>query len=197
VLQIKTNLFILKCKKYRHFFVLKYYFILFIFLFFFGGQFCRADSQKFGEYEVKAAFIYNFAKFVTWSEGRFKGGKSTIDLCVYGSGFPVNAFDYFNGKTAQGYIFKTKRIKNLSNIDGCDMLYIGPSERYQITQIINTIKNMPILTIGDTEGFAEKGVIINLYMEDDKVRFEININACKKAGLVISSQLLKLARIIQ
>ena len=198
MLQIKANLFILICKKYRHFFVLKCYIILSIFfMFLFSNQLCRAESQKFGEYEVKAAFIYNFAKFVTWPEGHFRGGKNTIDLCVYGSGFPEHTFDYFYGKTAQGYTFKTKKLKNLSYINECDMLFIGSSERYQITQIINTLKDMPILTVGDTEGFGQKGVIINLYIEDNKVKFEININAAKKAGLTLSSQLLKLARIIK
>ncbi|HOJ42604.1 MAG TPA: YfiR family protein [Syntrophorhabdaceae bacterium] len=166
-------------------------------MFFSGSQVYGADSQKFGEYELKAAFIFNFAKFVTWPEHHFSVRKNTIDLCVYGSGFPINTFNYFEGKTAQGQIFRTKRLKDLSAVDGCDMLFVCASERYRITQIINKVKDMPILTIGDTEGFGEKGVMINLYIEDDKVRFEINLDAAKDAGLFISSQLLKLGRIIQ
>ncbi|MCX7965825.1 MAG: YfiR family protein [Syntrophorhabdaceae bacterium] len=163
----------------------------------FLGKLLEAELYKFSEYEVKAAFIFNFSKFVSWPEGHFSKRKRTINLCILGTGFPLNTFDYFEGETAQNYTFTKKRVKDLSDIDGCDMLFICSSERFRIDQIIKTVKNMPILTIGDTEGFAEKGVIINLYMEENKVRFEINIDAARQARLSISSHLLKLARIIQ
>lgn len=154
------------------------------------------ENQKPSEYEVKAAFIYNFAKFVKWPERPHIPQRKSIEFYIIGSGFPTDALELLNGKQVHGMTLIVKKAKTLSDIKDPQMIFICSSERWRIQYIIDMFKGLPILTLGDTEGFAEKGVIINLYKEENRVRFEINIDAVRRAGLIVSSQLLKLARII-
>ena len=169
---------------------------LFLILLFSAGFLCAAENQQPTEHEIKVAFIYNFAKFVKWPESPRNQSKKSIDLYIIGSGFPMDALELINGKQVQGKTLIVKKTKSLSDIKDPEMIFICQSERWRLGYIITMFKALPVLTIGDTEGFAEKGVIINLYTEENRIRFEINIDAARQAGLIISSQLLKLARII-
>lgn len=83
-----------------------------------------------------------------------------------------------------------------TNLRECSVLFISASDSGNLSQILEGIKGAPVLTVGDTEGYAGRGVVVNFFLEDNKVRFEINVEASRLAGLTISSQLLKLARIV-
>ena len=151
-----------------------------------------ANAQKPTEYEVKTAFIYNFAKFVEWQ----KIEDETLSLCIIGDDPFGPAMKNLEGKTAAGKRIVVRNISSIEGLKKCRMLFISSSEKGRLSDITGLAKDMGILTISDTESFAEKGVVINLYMEDDKVRFEINIDAAADARLQINSRLLSLARIV-
>ena len=152
-----------------------------------------AQDIKHTEHQIKSAFIYNFAKFVYWPD---ESNDSTLTLYVIGEASFYAALDTIEGKIIRGKTLQIKHIKSLRNIKDCDMLFITSAEKDNLENLINPIRGSSILTIGDTKGFAERGVMINLYIEEERVRFEINVEAASQAGLEISSQLLKLAKIV-
>jgi hypothetical protein len=101
------------------------------------------------------------------------------------------------GKQVRGRIININRTNSAKGLTNCHILFIGSSEKWHIQEILRIIKGLNILTIGDTDGFAQKGIIINFYTEEQKVRFEINLDAAKRANLTISSRLLSLAKIVR
>jgi len=155
------------------------------------------ENRKPTEYEVKAAYIYNFAKFVEWQNGRFQDGSDTIHVCVLGDDPFGHSLAAIGGKTAGERKIGVKQNVSIQNIDGCEIVFISGSDEEHLGQILKTLNRSQALTVGDTEGFAERGVMINFYMENRTVRFEINPKAAKHAGLRISSNLLRIARIVQ
>ena len=151
------------------------------------------SEQKPAEYQVKAAFLYNFTKFVEWP-------KETQDkyryLYILGDNPFGNELDNIHGKTVGGKQLITEHINSLNGLKECSILFVSSSEEKYLQKIIETAVGLSILTIGDTNGYAEQGVIINLYTEHNKIRFEINTDAAKRAGLKLSSKILHLARIV-
>ncbi len=171
----------------RFFLILTSYAVVFLML-------CAyAQDTKHTEYQIKSAFIYNFAKFVYWPDG---SDDNTLSLYVIGKASFCKDLDTIEGKIIRGKTLQIKRIKSLQNIKEGNLLFITSAEKHNLENIINSVRGLSLLTIGDTEGFAERGVMINLYIEDESVRFEINVEASRREGLEISSKLLKLARIV-
>lgn len=162
-----------------------------------GASAQTLDSSDSSEYLIKAGFIYNFAKLVGWPQGAFAQPDSPIVIGILGS-------DPFGGiidriladKQIDARHFVIKRLKWGMDLKGCDILFIGSSEAAHLEEVIHALKGIPVLTIGETPGFAKRGCIINLIVEENKVRFEVNLDAAKQADLNISSRLLALARII-
>ena len=152
---------------------------------------CLAKEAK--EYEAKAALIYNLAKFVEWPDDT---SNDILTLHVLGANPFGGALNSIKGKSIKGRTIQVKQVKSLQDIDECSMLFISSSENKNLDSLIKTIKGLRILTIGDTDGFANQGVIMNIYIEKRKLRFEINIDAAKESGLKLSSKLLNLARIV-
>ncbi len=117
-------------------------------------------------------------------------------MYVIGKASFCKDLDTIAGKIIRGKTLQIKRIKSLQNIKDGNLLFITSAEKHNLDNIINSVRGLSILTIGDTKGFAERGVMINLYIEDESVRVEINVEASRYEGLEISSKLLKLARIV-
>lgn len=155
----------------------------------------HGQEKAIGEYDVKAAFIYNVAKFVEWPDTS-PDNKSTLTIYILGDAPFGSALDTIRGKTIKGKTVVVKKTNSLNMLENGDILFISNSEKEKLEQILNRISRLPILTVGDTESFAKNGVIVNFYIEDKKIRFEINIEAANRAGLRISSNLLKLGKII-
>lgn len=155
-----------------------------------------AEPRKPTEYEVKAAYIYNFAKFVEWPSGKSQVAGAPLNVCVVGRDPFGSALDAIEGKVVGGRKIQLRRNPPQQVPGGCAILFISGSESEQVGRVVANLDNSNVLTIGDTEGFAEKGVMINFFMEEKRVRFEINPRAAGRAGLRISSNLLKLARIV-
>lgn len=147
-----------------------------------GGGLLRADGLEAPEYELKAGFIAKFPSFVKWP-----APGSPVTVGVLGN-------DPFG--PALDRVMKVRRSKRVEDLKGCQIIFISKSERGNIPGIIAALAGANVMTVGDTEGFVKQGGVLGFVMEGDKVRFEINTGAAKRAGLDISSRLLKLASLV-
>ena len=145
------------------------------------------------EYEVKAAFLYNFAKFVKWPEDRSLG--PTFVIAVLGDDPFGGVLDRtFAGKTIQGRKAEVRRIRTPGPPSDVQILFIGSSERPHLSQILKTLEGGNALTVGDMEGFTERGGMIAFRLGSDVVNFDLNLDQVERARLKMSSQLIRLAR---
>jgi hypothetical protein len=163
-----------------------------------SGQ--AADGSDSSEYLIKAGFIYNFAKFVEWPSTAFAEPDSPIVIGVLGTdpfGSIINRVVEEKKIGARGFIVRRyKWGKDLKDIKDCRILFVSSSEKAHFEEIVQSVKGLPILTVGETPGFAERGGMIRLTLEDNRVRFEVNVDAAHEGNLNISSRLLTLAKII-
>ena len=156
-----------------------------------------SDSPASSEYLIKAGFIYNFAKLTEWPAPSFPQPNSPIVIGILGTDpFQGMLDQVLRGKQVNGREFVVKHLKWEDDVRSCNILFVSSSENAHLDQLFRLIKGLPILTIGDTPGFAERGGIINFVLEDDKVRFHIDVDAAKQADINISSRLLALAKIV-
>lgn len=151
------------------------------------------------EYEVKAAFIHNIAKFVEWPAASHGGDKpgDSLRLCILGQSPITQAAGPLAGKQFGELVWKVRPVDSRASLQECHVLFIAASESDNLRSILEDIGGSAVLTVGDSDGYAGRGVMVNFYIEQNKVRFEINVDAAQRSGLKISSQLLKLARIVQ
>ena len=142
------------------------------------------------EYEVKAAFLFNFSKFVEWPEGTFAGPGSPIAICVLGENpFGRLLEDAVRGKQVNGRELEVRQVA--TSTAGCQIVFVAASESAK--EVFGKLSEEPVLTVSDAESAAERGAIIGLTLDENRVRFEVNLVAARKAGLKLSSQLLKVA----
>jgi hypothetical protein len=157
-----------------------------------------AFAQTIDEYQVKAAFIYNFAKFVEWPPQTFKTDKDPIRICVLGQDpFGHALFDAVNGKTVFGRTFVIAELSDASQANECQVLFVSSSERKHLRSILGEPRTIGVLTVGEMDGFAAQGGIVNFKLTDGRVRLEINVEAAEQARLRISSKVLSLAAIVK
>lgn len=157
----------------------------------------RVAAENELEYAVKAEFLERFTHFIRWPSTSFTDADHPFVLCVIGKNpFGTYLTELVGRQRIQSRRAMLRSISALGQIDGCHLLFIAHSERRRIASIVRRTSGRPILTVGDTGGFAEAGVLVNLYLHDSNVRFEINILAVKQSGLKFSSKLLKLARVV-
>jgi hypothetical protein len=169
-----------------------------------GATLNAQNTSGSSEYLIKAGFIYNFANLVQWPSTSFAQPDSPIVIVILGEDHFGTTLDHaLEGKKVNARPFVIKRARSVSELQRalgpqkeCQILYVSSSEMSHLGEAIQMLKGVPVLTIGETPGFAKNGGIINLILEDNKVRFEVNVQAAKEADLNISSRLLALARII-
>jgi len=145
---------------------------------------------------VKVAFLYNFVQFVEWPSKARGGDDAPVYLCVLGNDVLEPAFQSINGKTAKGRKLLVRFARELNEIGECHLMFVARSEKMHMSSIVQQLQDRPILTVSDMADFARLGGVIGLITVDNKIRFEINVNAARRAGIKISSRLLNLARII-
>src|SRR6202162_3343106 len=157
----------------------------------------RGQSREASEYEVKAAFLYNFAKFVKWPPEAFHGPDDAITFCVYGEDPFAGALDrIIANKTISDRPLRLTRPNQLSGLRACHILFLASSERKRLPQILGTLRGSPVLTVGDTDRFIQTDGMIGFLIDDSKVRFENNVKAAKESGLRPRSKLLSLAKTV-
>jgi YfiR/HmsC-like len=158
----------------------------------------RPSAQSSAEeYQVKAAFMFHFAQFVEWPSGAFKDTNDPLTYCTVGE-------DPFQGALEQslnGKLIGTRRarilhLKQARQFQDCQVVFIGTTERKEISTILAALKGAPILTVGDQADFVKDGGMIGFCLEDKKIRFEINLDAASDANLRISARLLALAKAV-
>jgi len=153
-----------------------------------------ADPRSEREYQIKAAFLYNFTKFVEWPTDRFVDDRTPIMLCVIGKDpFGATLEDTVTGKTVKGRKIDIRRIDNVDDLDACHLLFVGLSEPERLRQIVASSHGASVLTVGDMDDFVEFGGVIGLIKRANKIQFEINLVAAKQARLKLDLKLLRLA----
>jgi YfiR/HmsC-like len=163
-----------------------------------AGQVHAEDSSVSSEYLIKAGFIYNFARLVEWPQSSFPQPDSPIVIGIEGTDPFGNILErVLDGKKVNGHGFVIRRLKSLASAKECHILFISASETGRLDEVIRVTNASPVLTISEIPGFANHGGMINLVLEDNKVRFEVNVEAAREADLNISSRLLALAKIVQ
>lgn len=153
-------------------------------------------QPAFSEYEVKAAFLHKFALFVEWPREAFATPNTPFLIAVLGEDpFGPNLSRAVSNKTAQGRPVVAQRFDDIESAikAGCHMLFVASSEKTRLQDVLSAVDKLPILTVGDMPGCAEKGVMLNLLVQGRTLRFEVNRWAATQAGLKVSSQLLDLA----
>lgn len=158
----------------------------------------KALAQEAGSraYAIKAGFIYNFTRFIKWPPQSHKN--NNYNICVVGD----NPFGSILNHLEEKHRFKEHPLKikldvSQDNFVGCRILFVSFSERFNVEQIVEQTKYLPILTVGDTQGFAERGIGINLLIIENKVKLEINKPCLDARELRASSELLDLATLVQ
>ena len=155
-----------------------------------------AQDSRAPEPALKAAFIYNFLQFVTWPENAFSGLEDPLVIGVVGETPVLQALRRdVEGKTVSGRKIVVRQVRNLPP-EGVHVLFVAGNERRRLPQILESVEGHPVLTVGETDQFAQEGGIINFFQVQNKIHFEINPLAAERSGLKISSRLLKLARIV-
>ncbi|MBU0681113.1 MAG: YfiR family protein [Proteobacteria bacterium] len=157
-----------------------------------------ADNH-ISEYKVKAVYLYNFTKFISWPESTLPDTSHTINICVVGKN-PFGSFlEPLTQLKAQDKALTVEFIENLDALEtkNCQILFIAASEKDAVAKILKKTSTRHILTVSDMEGFAQHVGMIGFVVKDNKVRLEINLSAARQAGLKISAKLLEIATVIQ
>ncbi len=161
-----------------------------------ASAFSMADDRQTTENKVKAAFLYNFSRFVTWPE-QAGLNKGFFNLCILGEDPFGYLLDILSGRYVQNDWLEIKRLDSLEPGHACQIIYISQTETSELEDIISALKGQPVLTVSDIEDFTSHGGIIQFKLVNNKVRFDVNIDAAKRAGLTISSKLLSLATVVR
>jgi hypothetical protein len=167
-------------------------------LLFSGGLGASAQAAPVAvEYQIKAVFLFNFAQFVDWPSRAFPEAQSPLVIGILGD----DPFDDYLDETVRGEKVNDRplavqRYRRAEDIGACQVLFISRSESGRLEQVLASLKGRSILTVGDMEGFAQRGGMIGLVTENSKIRLKINVEAAKAAALTISSKLLRPAEIV-
>ena len=154
----------------------------------------RTQVPQLSEYQIKAAFLYNFGRFVDWPAAAFTDGKSPFIFGILGDNpFGKTLDQAFTGKILNGHPVVVQVIHSLPEASHCHILFISSSEKEHLAKIIQGLHAACVLTVSESDQFIESGGMINFVTIDNKVRFLINAGAAKAAQLKISSKLLGLA----
>jgi hypothetical protein len=146
---------------------------------------------------VKAGFLYNFAKYVEWPAAAFERPDEPISIGVVGSDpFGPDLESALANKTVNRRAFTVRRFRNPRDLEPCRILFVARSESARIGEILEKARPWGSLTVGEEEGFSAAGGIINILIDDDTPRLEVNAGEAQRAGLTIDSKLLRLATIV-
>jgi hypothetical protein len=161
-----------------------------------AGGICR--GQVFNEYQVKAAFLYAFAKFVEWPPKAFSSASAEIAICVLGD-YPFGTFldDAVRGKSVDGRSLAVYRLTDFPAGHECKILFIATSEHRRMAAVLTSAATSGVLTVGDTAEFASEGGVIGLQLDGQRIRLSVNLTAAERAKVRISSRVLSLATIIK
>lgn len=156
--------------------------------------FCLLNSTvghcvELSEYQMKASFIYNFISYTQWP----KRVNNQLNLCIYGPNLFEGALNELHEMPVNGNVINVIQNPNSSSLNHCQIIYIEKNKLNNLSQLLTNITSYPILTISDVPNSVDKGIIININIKNNKVRFDINKKQAEEQQLIISSRLLRLA----
>lgn len=155
-----------------------------------------AQTATSQEYQVKAAFLFNFAQYTQWPSNSFPEATSPLVIGIIGNDpFGAMLDELVRGEKVNGHPLVVQRYRHVEEIKACHILFTSESERKRVEDLFAQTKGRSILTVGDTEPFVRQGGMVRFYTESGKIRFEINVEATKQSHLEVSSRLLRLARV--
>ncbi len=156
-----------------------------------------AGAQVTREYDLKAAFLFNFAQFVEWPATAFGSSDAPFTIGVLGADpFGTALDDVVRNEKVNGRQLIVLRYRSVEEIKGCQILFISESESPNAEQVVMALKGRNVLTVGDTDKIASSGGVIRFFPEKNRLRLRINVNAAKREKLTISSKLLRAAEIV-
>jgi hypothetical protein len=154
-----------------------------------------AQEAPPSEYRLKAAFLFNFAKFVDWPPEAFKDASAPLVIGILGDNpFGRDLEQTVQGKSINTHPLLIKQFSSPSETTNCHILFVSSSEKKRQPEVLNSVRGAPVLTVGENDQFIEAGGMINFVVEDKKIRFQINNDPARREGLKISSKLLGLAQ---
>ena len=161
------------------------------------GHRVAAQGVRASEYQVKAVFLFNFAQFVDWPAQAFPASDTPLVICVLGSDPFGDALDQtVRDERLGGRPFQVRRYRSVDEITACHILFISRREGARPEGILAGLKQRPILTVSDADGFAERGGMIRFVTDRNRIRLQLNLAATEAAHLTVSSKLLRVAEII-
>jgi hypothetical protein len=168
-----------------------------VLFFFILSGFVSAVQPASREYQVKAVFLYNFAQFVEWPEDAFTSNHSPLVIGVLGE----NPFgEYLNeavqGEVLNGHPLKVQQYEKVEEVVNCHILYVNQNKKEALGRTLNALQSKSILTVGDAGNFIEQGGMVRFFTEKGKTRIQIDLESTKKADIVVSSKLLRVADVV-
>jgi hypothetical protein len=158
----------------------------------------QSQTDNDAEYRVKLAFLYNFAQFVQWPPEAFSDPAAPLTMCIAGPDpFQGEIGQALHGRMASGHPIQIKHLKPEEDPRVCHMIFVRAGDRAAVRKILAALKGSNTMAVGESKGFADLGGVINLTLDQNKLRFEINLDAATQARLKISSKLLALAKIVK
>jgi hypothetical protein len=157
-----------------------------------------AQGQTVDEYQVKAAYVYNFAKFVDWPPEAFDTPAQPIVFCVLGE-TPLNLAlrDALSGKVVDRRPLVFRELQDSKQANKCQVLFISPSDKKHLHQTLDELKSLSVLTVGEAENFTSEGGIVRFVLDAGRVQLEFNLDAADDAKLRVSSKLLSLGKTVR
>jgi hypothetical protein len=158
----------------------------------------RAQGEDDAEYKVKLAFLFNFAQFIQWPPDAFQDANAPLMVCVAGADpFHSEIEQELRGRIVGGHPIEIRKFRSNDQPAVCHIIFIPAGEKKLAEKLVAAAKGSNTLTVGETKGFADMGGVINLTVEQNRLRFEINLDAAMQTRLKISSKLLALAKIVK
>lgn len=153
-------------------------------------------AEQASESDIKAAYLLNFARFVSWPETAFQSSVAPLVLCVLGQGPLDDSLPTILYKRVQNRPLVILQIRSIQELPPCHMLFVNESEAPRVPQLLAMLKSRPVLTVSSLPEFSRNGGMITFVAVEHKIRFDVNLTATQTAGLTISSRLLNLARLV-
>ncbi|MFZ0758742.1 MAG: YfiR family protein [Candidatus Sulfotelmatobacter sp.] len=157
-----------------------------------------AQGSKPTDYQVKAAYLYNFGRFVEWPPTGTTAQTNPFTICILGEDPFGQALDAtLAGETIGNQRVVPRRISTPQMSGDCQILFISSSEANRLNKIIEALDKSAILTVSDIPQFSQRRGMIQFVLEENRIRFEVNLTAAQRAGLTLSSELLKVATVVR
>lgn len=158
------------------------------------GSCSNAQQPKANEFQVKAAYLYNFGRFVEWPQENVPGKSQSFEICVLGADpFGPTLDSTLASATIDGKSVAAKRISKPQDVDSCRILFISSSEEGHLKEVLTVLDKASVLTVSDIPRFSQRGGMIGFILDGNRVRFEVNLASAQSARLTLSSELLKVA----